>query len=77
MGKAPYIFSGKSACLGASLKCLYSKARSMGNKQEELEGCMLLQGYSLIRIIETWWESSRAWSAAMDGHRLFRKDRLG
>jgi len=38
---------------------------------------MQLQGCSLIRIIEMWWESSHAWSAAIDGHRLFRKNRLG
>ena len=49
----------------------------MGNKQEELEVCVQLQGYDLTRITEMCWDSSHNWSAAMDGYKLFRKDRLG
>jgi len=41
-------FPGKSAQLGASLKCLYANADSTGDKQEELEVCVQLQGYDLI-----------------------------
>jgi len=38
----------------AKLKCLYTNARSMGNKQEELE-TMAQQGkYDLIAITKTW-----------------------
>ncbi|GAB0207584.1 hypothetical protein GRJ2_003224100 [Grus japonensis] len=49
----------------------------MGNKQEELETCVSLQGYDLIGITETWWDSSYDWSVGMEGYRLFRKDRQG
>ncbi|GAB0183945.1 mitochondrial enolase superfamily member 1 [Grus japonensis] len=49
----------------------------MGNKQEKLETCVCLQGYDLIGITETWWDSSYDWSVGMEGYRLFRKDRQG
>ncbi|GAB0185603.1 hypothetical protein GRJ2_001025600 [Grus japonensis] len=49
----------------------------MGNKQEELEMCVRLQGYDLIGITETWWDRSYDWSVGMEGYRLFRKDRQG
>ncbi|GAB0207157.1 hypothetical protein GRJ2_003181300 [Grus japonensis] len=49
----------------------------MGNKQEELETCVCLQGYDFIGITETWWDSSYDWSVGMEGYRLFRKDRQG
>lgn len=58
---------GKPVGLLASLKCLHSNARSMGNKQDELEICVRLQGYNLIAIKETWWDSSRDWNAVMEG----------
>ena len=38
----------------AQMKCLYTNARSMGNKQEELEAVVLLESYNLIAITETW-----------------------
>ena len=66
-----------SASSGAQLKCLYTNAWSMGNKQEELETCTLLQGCDLIGITETWWDRSYVWSVGMEGYRLFRKDRQG
>ena len=34
----------------AQLKCLYSNARSTGNKQEEVEATMLLESYDLVAI---------------------------
>lgn len=46
----------------------------MGNKQEEVEFCVQLQGYELIGVMERWWDSSYDWSAAVDGYRLFRKE---
>ena len=61
----------------AQLKCLYTNARSMGNKQEELEATVLLESYDLVAITETWWDKSHDWSAAIDGYRLFRRDRQG
>jgi len=46
------------ACSIASLKYLYSNARSMGNKQEELEICVCSQGHDFTAITKTWWDSS-------------------
>ena len=57
------------------LKCIYTNARSMGNKQEELEAIVQREGYDLVAITETWWDHSHDWSAAMSGYRLFRRDR--
>ena len=61
----------------AQLKCVYTNARSMGNKQEELEAIVQQASYDLVAITETWWDHSHDWSAAMDGYKLFRKDRQG
>ena len=61
----------------ASLKCLYTNAQSVGNKQDELEICVRSQGHDHIAITETWWDSSHDWNAVMEGYVFFRKDRLG
>ncbi|GAB0208021.1 mitochondrial enolase superfamily member 1 [Grus japonensis] len=61
----------------AHLKCFYTNARSMRNKQEELEALAQSQCYDVIGISETWWEESCDWCAVMDGYRLFRRDRQG
>jgi len=45
--------------LTAQLKCVYTNARSMGNKQEELEDITQQDGYDLVTITETWWDNSR------------------
>jgi len=58
-------------------KYLYINARSMGNKQEELEATTLLESYNLFAVTETWWDESHDWTAAIDGYRLFRRDRQG
>ncbi|KAK4817255.1 hypothetical protein QYF61_005468 [Mycteria americana] len=58
----------------AQLKCLYTNARSMGNKQEELEAIVHQETYDMVAITETWWDDSHNWSAAMDGYKLFRRD---
>ncbi|GAB0206965.1 hypothetical protein GRJ2_003162100 [Grus japonensis] len=62
--------------LKAQLKCIYTNARSMGNKQE-LEASVQQDSYDLVAITETWWDDSHDWSAAMDGYKLFRRDRQG
>ncbi|GAB0205541.1 hypothetical protein GRJ2_003019700 [Grus japonensis] len=49
----------------------------MGNKQEELEAIVQQGSYDLVTITETWWDNSHDWSAAMDGYKLFRRDRQG
>lgn len=60
----------------ASLKCLYTDALDVSNKQDELETCTCLEGSDLIWIMETW-DGSHDWSAEMEGQRLSRKDRPG
>lgn len=49
----------------------------MGNKLNELEKCVQLQGYDLFVIMERLWDDSHDWSVAMDRHRLIRKNRRG
>jgi len=66
---------GKPACSSSSLKCLYTNARNMGNKQEGLEICVQSQGHGLTAITETWWDNSYDWSAVIDGYTVVRKDR--
>jgi len=58
---------GKQACSSSSLKCLYTNALSMGNKQEKLEIGVQSQGHDLIAITETWWDSLHDCNAVMDG----------
>ena len=59
----------------AKLKCLYTNASSMGNKQEELEAVVQLGKYDLIAIMETWWDESHNWNTLIEDYRLFRGDR--
>ncbi|KAK4828567.1 hypothetical protein QYF61_027657 [Mycteria americana] len=61
----------------AQLKCIYTNACSMGNKQEELEAIVQQDSYDLVAITETWWDDSHDWNAAMDGYKLFRRGRQG
>ncbi|PKU43642.1 nipped-b-like protein [Limosa lapponica baueri] len=69
--------ASKSAPLGAQLKCLYTSACSMGNKQEELEAIVRHESYDVVAITETWWDESNDWSAAMESYKLLRRDRQG
>jgi len=61
----------------AQLKCIYTIARNVGNKQEDLEAIVQKDSYDFVAITETWWDDSHDWSAAMDGCKLFRRDRQG
>lgn len=61
----------------AHLKCMYTNARSMGNKQEELEAIVQQESYDVVAITETWWDDSYDWSAAMDSYKLFRREGQG
>ncbi|GAB0205446.1 hypothetical protein GRJ2_003010200 [Grus japonensis] len=38
----------------AQLKCIYTNAHSMGNKQEELEAIVQQENYHIVTIMETW-----------------------
>ncbi|TRZ07713.1 hypothetical protein HGM15179_019397 [Zosterops borbonicus] len=35
------------------------------------------QSYDVVAITETWWDDSHSWSTALDGYKLFRRDRKG
>ncbi|XP_040404947.1 uncharacterized protein LOC121065888 isoform X2 [Cygnus olor] len=61
----------------AQLRCIYINACSMGSKQEELEAIVLVGNYDVVAITETWWDDSHDWSVAIDGYKLFRRDRRG
>ncbi|PKU46235.1 hypothetical protein llap_3459 [Limosa lapponica baueri] len=49
----------------------------MGNKQKEVEATALLESYDIVAITETWWDESHDWSVAIEGYKLFRRDRQG
>jgi len=66
---------GSGVRLTAQLKCVYTNAGSMVNKQEELDAIIQQDGYDLVVITETRWDNSHDWHDVMDGYRLFRKDR--
>jgi len=36
-----------------------------------------LEIYDIVAITETWWDDSHNWNAAMDSHKLFRRDMQG
>lgn len=62
--------------LTAQLKCLYSNARSIGDKQEELEAAVEFENYDLIAVMDTWWDGSHHWNtgiAGIAGYELFRR----
>lgn len=59
------------------LKCVYTNTHSTGSTHEELEATAQLEWYNLITIIETWWEGSHDWSAAINSQKLFSRDRQG
>ncbi|KAK4832941.1 hypothetical protein QYF61_026584 [Mycteria americana] len=61
----------------AQLNCIYTNAHSTGNKREDLEAIVQQENYDIVAITETWCDDSHNWSAAMDGYKLFRRDRQG
>ncbi|RMC21288.1 hypothetical protein DUI87_02149 [Hirundo rustica rustica] len=56
---------------------MYTNARSMGTKKEELEAMVQQQSYDVVTITEIWWDESHSRSTALDGYKLFRRDRKG
>ena len=68
---------GEGGKTSAHLKCVYTNAHSMGNKQEELEAMMKQENYDVVAVTETWWDVSHDWSVPVDGYKLFRRDRQG
>jgi len=61
----------------AQLKCLYTNACSLRNKQEELEATVLLENHDAVAVTETWWDVSHDWNVATDGYELLRRPRRG
>ncbi|RMC21781.1 hypothetical protein DUI87_02650 [Hirundo rustica rustica] len=61
----------------AQLRCMHTNAHSMGNKKEELEAMVQQQSYDVVAITETLWDDSHGWSTALNGYKLFRRDRQG
>ena len=59
----------------AHLKCIYTNAHSMSNKQGELEAMMQHENYDIVAITEMWWDASHDRSAAINGYKFFRRDR--
>lgn len=59
------------------LKCMYTNACSLGNKQEETELRAQSEICVVIGTTEMWWENSHDWKTTMDGYKLFQKDRKG
>lgn len=70
--ESSFTFSGKSARLGAHLKCFYIKAESAGIKEEELEVCMQLLGYDLMAS-----PRPKQKPRARNTHAQWRRIRLG
>jgi len=68
---------GKAERSIAHLKCIYTNACSMGNKQKELKAIVQLENCDIVAITETWWDNLHNWSAAVDGYKLARRDRQG
>ncbi|TRZ14453.1 hypothetical protein HGM15179_012649 [Zosterops borbonicus] len=46
-------------------------------KQKELEAMVQQQSHDVVTITETWWDDSQSWSTALDGYKLFRRDKSG
>ena len=61
----------------AQLEYIHTNACSMDNKQEELEAIAQQENYDIVAITETWWDDSHNWSAAVDGYKIFRRERQG
>lgn len=59
------------------LKSIYTTVCSMGNRQEEWEAIAKKENYDIVVIMETCWDDSQNRSAAIDGYKLFRRDRGG
>lgn len=59
------------------LKCLYTNARSVRNKRDELETSASSHSYDIIGFVETWWNESHYGSAGLEGLRAFSRDGQG
>ncbi|KAF7249474.1 WD repeat-containing protein 87 [Varanus komodoensis] len=51
---------------------MYTNARSMGNKQEELAALLGIGDYDLVGITETWWDERQDWNVNIEGKDIVR-----
>ncbi|CAJ0960820.1 unnamed protein product [Ranitomeya imitator] len=58
-----------------NIKCMYTNARSLANKMDELELMLLEHNYDMVGISETWLDESHDWAVNLQGYSLFRNDR--
>ena len=63
--------------MAVQLKCLYTNTHSLRNKQEELEGTVLLENHGIVAITEAYWDDSQDRSVAIIGYKSFRRNRHG
>ncbi|XP_059582419.1 uncharacterized protein LOC132250144 [Alligator mississippiensis] len=59
------------------LKCLYTNAHSMENKQEELAFLLANTNPYIVELTETWWDPTHDWVVNIKGYWLYRQDRKG
>lgn len=50
---------------------------TVGNKQKELEATVQLEIYDLIATTAPWWDESHSWNIAVEGCKLYGRDRQG
>ena len=62
--------------MGSAEVCLY-QCTQHGQQKIRVEAIVWQASYDLVAITETRGPCSHDWSAAMDGYKLFRKDRQG
>lgn len=49
----------------------------MSNKQEKLLATIRLESCDLFAATDTWWDEWHDWNTAIDGCKLFRRDKKG
>lgn len=61
----------------AEVYSLYTDARSMPDKQEDLKAIVQLGSYDLTTITKMWRHEFCNWSTTISGYKLFLRDRQG
>lgn len=60
----------------AQLKCICTNAHGVGNKQE-LEAIVQLENNDITAVTKPQWDDLHSWNAAVDGCKVFRRNRQG
>lgn len=61
----------KDSMINCPVKCIWTKACSIGHKQEELETIAQLENYDIAITMEAEWDDWHNPSATMDGYKPF------